>query len=436
MSFPKKVLSVLWGIVDHMAENCSPYVKDPTRDFTRSRKLGFVTLIRFLISMQTGCINHELLKFFRFHKKDTPSASAFIQQRAKLRAEAFRYILDQFNRSFPLTKFRKKYSLIAVDGSTFQIFRDPDDPSTFHPPGNKSKRGFNTVHAVALYDLLSRKYLDMVFQRGRFMNEYRAMCDLVGRFRFGRFPIFIADRGFASYNVYAHAIANDAFFIIRVRDNNTKGILGVPSLPNSLDTWVHLILSRSGSRASRLHPELSSRYRTLVKSSIFDFISEDCPEYPLSLRVVRFRLPGGNFENIVTNLPADTFPAPMIRYLYSLRWGQETSFRDLKKTIGTCNFHSKDPQYIEFEIFSRMILYNFCTLIAMKVPVHRPDGKWIYQVNLSMAIKICISFLTGGLSSVKVNGLIGRYILPVRPDRSYDRIHRFQKPASFAYRFI
>ena len=66
MSFPQKVKSALWAIVDNMACNIAQFVKNPGKDFTRDRKLGFVQLIRFFLFMESGCINHELLKYFCF----------------------------------------------------------------------------------------------------------------------------------------------------------------------------------------------------------------------------------------------------------------------------------------------------------------------------------------------------------------------------------
>ena len=40
MSFPQKIKSTLWAIVDNMACNTAQFVKYPGRDFTRDRKLG------------------------------------------------------------------------------------------------------------------------------------------------------------------------------------------------------------------------------------------------------------------------------------------------------------------------------------------------------------------------------------------------------------
>ena len=116
MSFPQKVKSALWAVVDTMACNITQFVKNPGKDFTRDRKLGFVQLIHFFLCMESGCINHELLKYFYFLPDEVPTASAFIQQRAKLLPETFQHILRQFNLCFPSKGRMGKYSLIAADG--------------------------------------------------------------------------------------------------------------------------------------------------------------------------------------------------------------------------------------------------------------------------------------------------------------------------------
>ena len=436
MSFPQKVKSTLWAVVDAMACNTSLFVKNPEKDFTRDRKLGFVQLIHFFLCMGSGCINHELLKYFYFLPDEVPTASAFIRQRAKLLPETFHHILTQFNLRFPTKGLWGRYSLIAADGCEFNIARNPQDPSTFHPASGRSKKGFNSLHTISLYDLLSRRYLDVVIQPGRHKNEFAALCQLIDRYIYGGCPIFVADRGFASYNVFAHALEKGCFFAIRAKDVNTRRLLAADSLPQQIDKWVDVIFTRSNSKKKRLHPELAPFYRYICKAVPFDFITDSCPEYPMRLRVVRFQIAEGVYENIITNLPSDEFSLEQIKHIYHLRWGQETSFRDLKHTIGTANFHSKSPEYIGFEILSRMTLYNFCTIITMEVPIKKRTGKWEYQVNLSMAIKICFEFLSDRMGPGSVNDLISRYILPIRPDRTYARQLRFQVPASFAYRFI
>ena len=135
-------------------------------------------LIRFFLCMESGCIGHELLKYFYFLPDEVPTAFAFIQQRAKLLPETFRHILSHFNLSFLPERLMGRYSLIAADGCEFNIARNPQAPSTFHPASGKSKKGFNSIHTVSLYNLLSKRYLDVVVQPGRLKNEFVTLCQL------------------------------------------------------------------------------------------------------------------------------------------------------------------------------------------------------------------------------------------------------------------
>ena len=61
-----------------------------------------------IISMESGSLNHELLKFFEYDSS-VPTGSAFYQQRSKLSVSAFRHLLKEFNLKFPLEKFRDNY---------------------------------------------------------------------------------------------------------------------------------------------------------------------------------------------------------------------------------------------------------------------------------------------------------------------------------------
>ncbi|MEZ3515535.1 MAG: transposase [Lachnospiraceae bacterium] len=156
-----------------------------------------------------------------------------------------------------------------------------------------------------------------------------------------------------------------------------------------------MILSRSNARKKRLHPEWEPCTAIYAKQSPLTLSRTDAQNITCGCSVVCFQIAQrkGGYENIITNLPPDEFFLEQVKYIYHFRWGKETSFRDLKHTIGTANFHSKSPKYIEFEIFCRMTLYNFCTIIILDVPIKKEQSKWAYQVNLSMAIKICFAFL-------------------------------------------
>jgi len=437
MNLPEQAKSLLWREISLMSEDPGRFAKNPGIDFTRKRKLDFENLMRFLISMQSDTTAFELLKYFG-RGADTLSNSAFHQQRQKLLPSALPYLLRQFNSHFPLALYKGIYNLVGCDGCEFNIFRNPEDPDTFHPTTGQSLRGFNSLHTVSLYDILSKRYLDCVFQPGMKKNEFRAICDLADRYHYGGTPIFIADRGFSSYNFFAHAQENGLFFLVRAKDLNARRLLKLESLPGRIDANAEIILSRTQSQKKWARPDLADRYRYISPEVSFDYIAPgSTDEYRLLLRIVRFEVVEGAFENIVTNLPAVEFHADEIMRLYNMRWGIETSFRDLKHTIGAINFHSKKPEYIMQEIWARLILFNFCSIVTAFVVIVQSDTKHIYQVNFSMAMKICHRFLR--LRShdppFDVEALIGSYTLPIRLGRNYARQHRFQLPASFTYRF-
>lgn len=436
MTFPETVKTTLWDIIDEMSLSLSSFVKNPDKDFLRRRKLDFQKMMRLIISMESGSLNHELLKFFEYNSS-VPTSSAFYQQRSKLSVSAFRHLLKEFNFRFLIEKFREKYYLIACDGSEFNIARNPNDPDTFHEPNGKSASGFNMVHTISLFELSSKRYLDLEVQPGRLKNEFHAICNLMDRYNYGGCPIFIADRGFSSYNVFAHAIENNLDFIIRAKDLNVQRFLGMNSLPAQLDTTVELLLTRTQSKKKHKHPEKEYQYRYICKNISFDYLdpTDVSDEYLLKLRIVRFEVADGIFENIITTLSEKDFTSKDIKYCYNLRWGIETSFRDLKHTIGATNLHSKKTEFISLELWSRLILYNFCSIIILHVPIKHKTRKHEYQVNFSLAMKICFDFLRG-VAPPNIESLISKYILPIRLERNYARQHRVQNPTSFSYRFV
>ena len=441
MSFAKQVKDNLIQIISEMSNHPEDFSKNPESDFSRNRKLNFPSLLHLIISMEAGTVKDELLKYFSYDKH-TVSNSAFFQQRAKLSNDALPYLFHEFSHPYPCSLYKGKYQLLAADGSSFTYTRNPLDPDSYFAPDGKTTNGYNQVHVIPLFDLLSKRYTDCVIQPIRKKNEFQALCTLIDRHTSSPevLPVFIADRGFHSLNVFAHAIENNAYFLIRATDIKTQRLLGMdlPESQDCFDVQIDRILTRSNSKKKRLHPELPDQYKYICQDVAFDFIDpEKQNEYPISLRVLRFQVSEDGYENIITNLPPDTFPVEEIKCLYHLRWGIETSFCKLKHVIGALNFHSKKREYIEMELWARLLLYNFCSIITEHVVIDRKGKKHQLQVNYSVAYKACHYFLRlhNGESPPDVEGLIEKNTLPIRPDRKYARQHRFRVPVSFTYRF-
>ena len=78
--------------------------------------------------------------------------------------------------------------------------------------------------------------------------------------------------------------------------------------------------------------------------------------------IVRFQLDNGNYECLATNLSRENFPPEKLKALYARRWGIELSYRDLKYTLGMNNMHSRKTNSIKQEIYSNLIMHNFCRI--------------------------------------------------------------------------
>lgn len=290
MTFPEQVKANLLDIISDMATYKDDFSKHPGTDFSRTRKLDFSTLLYLLISMQAGTVKDELLKFFSYDK-NTISNSAFFQQRSKLASHAIPHLFYSFNNSYPYTYYKGNYQLLAADGSSFTFTRNPLDPDSYFAPVGKTTNGYNQVHVIPLYDLLSRRYTDCVVQPIRKKNEFQALCELIDRHKHVpvKKPIFIADRGFHSLNVFSHAIEHDSFFLIRATDIKMNRLLGadLPSDDECFDIHINRILTRSNSKKKRLHPELADQYKVICKAVSFDYIDPDTQqEYPIFLRIL------------------------------------------------------------------------------------------------------------------------------------------------------
>lgn len=436
-SFPQAVKSTLLTIVSEMSYSPWLFVKNPGADFSRDRKLNFENTLNFLLSMEGDPLDDELLGFFRQNSLTTPSASALVQQRSKLLPETFPYLFHQFNSAFLPDRLYNGLRLIASDGSDINFTRNPADKDNYYEPCHSAK-GYNMLHLNALYDLSSRTYVDALVQTGHSKDEFRAFCDMVERYPSSYAPVslFIADRGYSSYNVFAHIIEKGSFFLIRTKDKGRKGMVNGLPLPGTkeFDCTVCLNLIRSQAKSVKSTP---GNNRFIGKGISFDYVEYGSHEiYPISLRIIRFRLSDGSYECIVTNLPADTFPPEEIKKLYHLRWGVETAFRELKYTVGLVNFHCKKAEFIIQEIWARLILYNFCETITTHIVIQKPKTKHIYQLNYTRAIHICHKFLQALPWEYQpdVETLISRYLLPVRKGRTFPRKVNFRHPVSFLYR--
>jgi hypothetical protein len=415
----------------------APYVKNPEKDFTRKKKLPFETVMQLLVSMGGNSLYKELLES-QGYDVNTATTSAFVQQRNKILPSAVEFLFHEFTQSYTEIKDYRGYRLLAVDGSDLHIATNPADTDTYFQNHLNSK-GYNLTHLNAVYDLCNRIYVDAIVQPLRLCCEGRALAAMVDRSPIESKTIVIADRGYEGYNNFAHIERKGWNYIIRVKDLDSNGILSGLRLPSGgeFDIDARVTLTRKQTNDVKAHPEI---YKFIPSKNTFDFLdSQENLFYPISFRVVRFVLPNGTYETIITNLTAADFPPGEIKSIYHLRWGIETSFRALKYTVGLTNFHAKKQEFITQEIFARMVMYNFVEMITSHVVISQMDKRHPYQVNFTVAVHVCRHFLRSrdNEPSLGVEALIRKNILPIRPIRpgqQNTRKIRNQSAVSFVYR--
>ena len=377
------------------------FVKKPGQDFTRKRKLSFEKMVSFLLAMEGGSLTTELLKYFGC-SVDVATSSAFVQQRGKIDSSAFSALFDLFVQKTDKEKYYKGLRLIAADGSDIHIPTNPNDQESYFPP-KENLSAFNLLHLDAMYDLLQHSYTDAILVGQRKANERNSLCDMVDRSSLKN-VLIIADRGYEGFNLMAHIQEKSWFFLIRIQDVLTsRGIAAGLDLPNTEEFDVSVDLS--------LTTKQTNKVKTLAKNRN------------------KYRILTAN-----TNFDTCQFPPDELKKLYNMRWGIETSFRELKYTVGLLHFHAKKVEYIYQEVFARLIMYNFTELITSPVIIQKADCKYAYKANFSVAVHVCRQFFLGNVSPPDVEALICKYVSPIRPGRNRPRKMTVKHAVSFVYR--
>lgn len=446
MITPQTIRSLFRSAIQYVSAHIRDFSVHPEKDFSRIRKFPADKLLSFLVAQGSSSTRVELLDFFDFDP-DAPTSSAFCQQRAKLRPEALKEVLDVFNTSLiglsqPSDCTVPGYRCLAADGSTASFYSTPrfSGEDYFVSEGH-SMKGFYSVHVNALFDLDRHLYMDALLQPVHQKNEFGAFCTMVDRLPL--LPdirdIYMGDRGYCSYNNMAHVIEKGQYFLFRSKDVLSKGILKDLGLPTegTFDETVTITLTRSQSK--KIPIPTGSHPRFVGRDISFDYAQYGSGDtYTMTFRAVRIQLPSGSYECLVTNLPRKEFPPERLSSLYFSRWKIECAYRDLKYTIGMTSFHSCKAIFVEQEVFARLLLYNITEALVQSAVPEAGDTRYEYKVNFTRAAHICrvLLRLPAGEDRIDTAALLRKELVPIRRDRGYPRLQtaHFRKPKYFIYR--
>lgn len=83
----------------------------------------------------------------------------------------------------------------------------------------------------------------------------RATNTMMDRYSDSVPTILMADRGYESFNVFAHLFRKDMKFVVRMKDINSNGIRSAYDLPDSeFDTYIRITLTRRHTKETLGNP--------------------------------------------------------------------------------------------------------------------------------------------------------------------------------------
>ena len=429
-NYPEFVKRTLCSVIDAMELQKEKFVRNPEKDFTRHRIFDFSTMIKFVLSAGCNTLATELMNFFDFNQ--FPSVSAFVQQREKILPEAFHHVLIEFNNRMNVSpKLFHGYRLLAVDGSDLTLPFNPKESENI-----RTKDHCNFLHLNTIYDVCSKRYVDAAICSGTKCGEVSAAVDFVRRLP-EKFPvILLADRGYESYNLFAHVEERLFDYVIRIKDACSTGILSGIEFPEAdeFDITRNLVITRQSTGPAAVNSKV---YKYFTKATRFDFIENSkAPDYEIQIRFVRFKLDNGEYEVLATSLPEEIFSTEDLKELYHMRWNIETSYLLSKWALGMSSYHSKKAENVKQEVYADLIMYNFVMYICADLKTEKRGKKHPQQINYTQAIKICLHFFKASedVQAFDVEATILKFLLPIRSGRSYQRKAVSKSVVSFNYR--
>ncbi len=92
---PKSLKKIFKKTINDISLHPEIYEKNPSKDFSRNRKLPFNQMLKRILSMSGKSLGRELMDYFDMDVSAL-TVSAFVQQRSKINYEAFETLFHTF----------------------------------------------------------------------------------------------------------------------------------------------------------------------------------------------------------------------------------------------------------------------------------------------------------------------------------------------------
>ena len=394
-------------------------------DFTRNRKLKVSDLILYNLNKRGLTTKMELDDFIKLCAKEDVSTPALLKQREKLNADVFKYLNDEsiknfYNKFSNEVKTFKKYVLLAIDGSDFEIPNTPITRKNYKAQKSSTadKDRCARIKLSNCYDILNNYVIDTQIENNKYdeiklaKNHLIKTKEIINNHKIVR----IMDRGYASLSDMYHSIQNEDKFIVRIPKTFFKN---EHKQMKSNDEIVEIKYQYDRIRSYKARDAELYKYYEEGKT--------------IKVRFVKILLTTGEIEILLTNLEMKKFSTEDINNLYQLRWGIETSYHYLKENMKITNISSSKDGIIKQEIYSQMLVFNMLQAIQNEAEktIEQEKYKHKMKININMAVgylKRYLIFLMleddlkirEKLYDELVNKIL-KNIVPIRKERKFDR---------------
>ena len=365
----------------------------------------FMILRLIRISLQNEVEN--IFKWLRIPKKP-PTGEAFSKARNKIRWQAFEELfhdsVDWRCDSEERTTWHN-YRVSAIDGTKLSLPIDRNKELLLKYGGMGANSASPTAQGSILYDIYNDVIIDARLEPLETSERELAsqhIEQLTKQKDFGK-ELIIFDRGYPSYDLMKEITNKGITFVMRVKRNFN----------------VKIDMMTTGSDETFI---IRSPYKG---------------EWGLRVRALKFDLPSGEAEALITNLFDMRMGVKAFRELYFKRWPVESEYDIVKNKLEIEHFSGLTENAIKQEFYATMFMANYAACVAREAQEHADrqrkckDNKHDYKININHEI----GTLRGDFIDVlleddpeqrsakfqNVMDLITRAVEAVRPERSNPR---------------
>jgi hypothetical protein len=327
-------------------------------DFTRNRKMCFTNLVIFMINLVRTSTQTALDRFWELigTPDEHMTQQSFSEARKKLCAEACRELFQHTVKRVYANEVDRWHGMVvvAIDGSKIQL---PDDKRLLAAFGGMGRESdVPMAQASTAYDVFNNIIVDAEIEPLSISENELAVrhIDRIASISGMGETLLIFDRGYSSTSLMARIEERGMKFLIRVR---RKFNMEIDALGNGVHDFT---LSHAGSE--------------------------------IKVKVVKFVLPSGEIETLITNIFDENLDLEAFKDLYFKRWPIETKYGELKLKLELENFSGRTERTIRQDYYITVMLSNIIAVAereAQPIVDHAREGKgnkYRYKINVNHAI--------------------------------------------------